>query len=57
MLDTCVKPLHPTSEVHGTLECEDGLGGGETGAEVLDGGSGEGAAGAVGEDQGWFADG
>lgn len=45
-----MKRLNAAAEVHGALECEDGKTTGETGAEVHDGGRGEAAAGAVGED-------
>ena len=51
-VDTCVEALRPRFQIHGALECEDGEGSGEAGAEVHHGVSGERAACAVGEDQG-----
>lgn len=50
MLHTCMEAFDAGGEVHGALECEDGEGAGEPGAEVRDGGGGERTACAVGED-------
>lgn len=53
MRDACVESLYARREVHGAVECEDGIEGREAVAEVYDGGGGAGAACAVGEDEGW----